>query len=242
MRWKLMALGTMAGIPLVTSGCSTVVQQAVRNDQEQVAVRNEVKPLSTGKVVETMNSGGYTYVLITDGAQRTWAAVPQTEVAVGEEVTVGYGVNLKNFTSRTLARRFDDILFADGLKRAGEAEEMGEEEADAGEAEENVPSTRQLPASHPHIGMQAAANGAPQEAAPPVADIAGKVVETMDSGGYTYLCVEKEGNRTWAAVPTMPVKVGQEVKLQPGMEMHTFTSKTLQRTFDRIIFSAGPAI
>lgn len=84
-----------------------------------------------------------------------------------------------------------------------------------------------------------------QEApAPPhqeMSSLSGKVVETMDSGGYTYLCIEKDGKKTWAAVLEMKVAVGQEIALQPGYEMVNFTSKTLNRSFDKIIFSTGPA-
>ena len=71
--------------------------------------------------------------------------------------------------------------------------------------------------------------------------ISGKVVETMNSGGYSYVCVEKKGKKTWVAVPETKVSVGKEMAFQPGMEMKNFTSKTLNRTFERIIFSGGPA-
>jgi hypothetical protein len=70
--------------------------------------------------------------------------------------------------------------------------------------------------------------------------VSGKVVETMDSGGYTYICLEKDGKKVWAAVPTMKVSVGQELILQPGQEMNNFKSKSLNRTFDSVIFSGGP--
>ncbi|MBI5741852.1 MAG: DNA-binding protein [Nitrospirae bacterium] len=69
--------------------------------------------------------------------------------------------------------------------------------------------------------------------------ISGKVVEALDSGGYTYVNVEKDGKKTWVAVPQMKVKVGQNISFRPGAEMGSFTSKTLDRTFDSIIFSAG---
>jgi hypothetical protein len=70
--------------------------------------------------------------------------------------------------------------------------------------------------------------------------LTGKVVETMNSGGYTYVCLEKKGKKTWVAVPEMKVSVGQQMSLQPGQEMVNFTSKSLGRTFDSIIFSGGP--
>ncbi len=69
--------------------------------------------------------------------------------------------------------------------------------------------------------------------------LSGKVVETMSSGGYTYILIEKKGKKTWVAVPQTQVKVGQEVAFQPGAEMGKFTSKTLNRTFDSIVFSGG---
>ncbi len=72
--------------------------------------------------------------------------------------------------------------------------------------------------------------------------LSGKVVETMNSGGYTYILLEKNGKKIWVAVPLMTVTVGQEIALQPGQEMGNFTSKSLNRTFDIIIFSGGPAL
>ena len=69
--------------------------------------------------------------------------------------------------------------------------------------------------------------------------ISGKIVETMNSGGYTYVCLEKSGKKTWVAMPETKVKVGQEVTCQPGMAMPNFTSKTLKRTFDSNVFSGG---
>jgi len=71
--------------------------------------------------------------------------------------------------------------------------------------------------------------------------ITGKVVETMDSSGYTYVCVEKAGKKTWVAVPQMKVAKGAQMSFLPGQAMTKFESKSLNRTFDRIVFSAGPA-
>ena len=39
--------------------------------------------------------------------------------------------------------------------------------------------------------------------------LSGKVVETMNSGGYTYVSLESNGKKTWVAVPATAVKVGQ---------------------------------
>ena len=84
-------------------------------------------------------------------------------------------------------------------------------------------------------GQPAAAPAAQQQ----LATAKGKIVETMDVGSYTYVCVENEGQKQWAAIPTTQVKVGDAVELQPGMVMKNFSSKSLNRTFDTIIFSQG---
>lgn len=67
----------------------------------------------------------------------------------------------------------------------------------------------------------------------------GVVVETMNSGGYTYLLLDRQGKREWFAVPESLVGVGDEIQVQPGVQMGSYTSKTLGRTFDKIVFSAG---
>jgi hypothetical protein len=70
-------------------------------------------------------------------------------------------------------------------------------------------------------------------------ELSGKVIETMDSGGYSYAQIENNGKKTWVAVPKTKIVKGKNISFVPGMEMQNFESKTLKRTFDRIIFSGG---
>jgi hypothetical protein len=72
---------------------------------------------------------------------------------------------------------------------------------------------------------------------PPVTK--GTVTETMNAAGYTYMCLDHSGQKSWVAIQETPVKVGEEVEIANGMVMKNFTSKTLGRTFDEIIFSQG---
>lgn len=88
----------------------------------------------------------------------------------------------------------------------------------------------------PDMASKQPAESAKKQDAP---NIGGKVVETMDAGGYTYIAVERDGKKKWIAVPRCVVKVGEEVQVQPGLEMGQFTSKSLNRTFDNILFSGG---
>lgn len=95
------------------------------------------------------------------------------------------------------------------------------------------------------LGAQAYGPGGPSmggAAAPAAAPLSGKVTETFASGGYTYLLLERDGKKTWAAIPETPVEAGREVSLKPGMEMKNFSSKALKRTFESIYFSEGLAV
>ncbi len=67
----------------------------------------------------------------------------------------------------------------------------------------------------------------------------GTVKETENSGGYTYLLVESNGKDQWVAIPQTVVKVGDKVNYIHGLVMENFGSKTLNRTFETIVFSEG---
>ncbi|HJH29159.1 MAG TPA: hypothetical protein C5S51_05620 [Methanosarcinaceae archaeon] len=72
----------------------------------------------SGKIIDTMNASIYTYVILGDDAGRiVWAAIPQTTVELGTEGTVEGNI-MKDFTSTTLDRTFEAIIFADGIQAA----------------------------------------------------------------------------------------------------------------------------
>jgi hypothetical protein len=79
----------------------------------------------------------------------------------------------------------------------------------------------------------------PGTAAAPATPVTGKVLETMDASGYTYLNVQTSAGDMWVAVNQSKVEVGEEVTFMDGMVMQNFFSKTLDRTFPEIIFSSG---
>lgn len=62
------------------------------------------------------------------------------------------------------------------------------------------------------------------------------VLETMSSAGYTYIRVEEKGKAFWIALPETRVSVGEKISFYEQMLMEDFTSRTLNRTFDRILF------
>ena len=85
----------------------------------------------------------------------------------------------------------------------------------------------------PHVGAA--------DTKPKAIPLSGKVLETMDGGGYTYVNLQNGSEKVWVAIPLTKVKVGQQLALMPGFEMKNFTSKGLNRKFDKVIFSGGLA-
>jgi hypothetical protein len=68
-----------------------------------------------GRVLETMNGGGYTYVLVTDGERQLWAAAPETQIEVGADVSISLAMKMQDFHSDALDRDFDAVYFVAGL-------------------------------------------------------------------------------------------------------------------------------
>jgi len=66
---------------------------------------------------------------------------------------------------------------------------------------------------------------------------AGTVLETMEGGGYTYMKLDQGGNDVWIAVRRANVAVGDKVEYVEQMRMPNFTSKTLNKSFDEIVFA-----
>jgi hypothetical protein len=78
----------------------------------------------------------------------------------------------------------------------------------------------------------AATNPPPAQAT----SLKGEVLEVKDVDAYTYLRLKTKDGETWAAVNKAPVKKGSEVTIENATVMNNFESKTLKRTFDRIVF------
>jgi len=82
----------------------------------------------------------------------------------------------------------------------------------------------------------AAALAAPGASPAAAGALRGQVLETRNVDGYTYLRLKTAGGETWAAVPTTAVKPGALVSIGNTMVMENFESKSLKKTFDKIVF------
>jgi len=85
----------------------------------------------------------------------------------------------------------------------------------------------------------AAQAAAPQEKSAQVNAIphTGTVLETMDAAGYTYAKVNEGGNIYWIAGPKTTIAAGDVISFTEQMVMKDFTSKTLNKTFDYLVFA-----
>ena len=117
-----------------------------------------------GRVVETMNTGGYTYVRIDTGKGAVWAAGPEFEVKVGDDVVVQDAMPMENYHSSTLDRDFDVVYFCSAIAVAG--------------AEASTP-TGGMPPGHPPLGQ---AGGPSKKLAAGDVDLSGIA---RAPGGYT---------------------------------------------------------
>ncbi len=134
---NLLTITALLAALLFAFGCSDTGSDTVANDShaghdhdhdhadgDADHTHAEAAPAGakTGKVLETMDAGGYTYVKVDCGGGETiWAAGPQTEMAVGNEVTIATQMPMPNFKSESLDRTFDVVYFVNNFGGAAAA-------------------------------------------------------------------------------------------------------------------------
>ncbi len=62
------------------------------------------------------------------------------------------------------------------------------------------------------------------------------VKEVLQASSYTYLLVSEKNSDFWIAVSRMEAQAGDVFYFNKSMEMNNFTSKDLNRTFDKVLF------
>lgn len=177
------------------AGCSeeppAAQTQAAKPSSAQMAPTTPAEPAAapgkTGKVLETMDASGYTYLQVDTGSETFWAAAPQFAVKVGDDVVVPEGMPMTNFSSKTLDRTFDMVYFVPSVL-------VGGTESLAG----------QMPAGHPPM-----TNGSKTTVVTTDVDLTGI---TVAEGGQTVGDIYAKK----AELNGKPVKVrGKVVKFSP---------------------------
>lgn len=118
------------GAALGCSGQPAVEEEVVSENAEPVvshAANMGGPEMVGGAVLETMNSGGYTYVKVDADGEEIWAAAGELEVAVGDRVVFPRETPMRDFHSNTLDRDFPLIYFASFIAHEGEAPKMAQQ-------------------------------------------------------------------------------------------------------------------
>jgi predicted RNase H-like HicB family nuclease len=205
-----------------------------------------IRPAHKGRVISTADAAGYTYIEMEENGRKLWAAVMETKVKQGDTVELPDLPPMENFYSKSLDRTFDRIIFSPTVAVNGRMQtavvqpgRVSAANPHGGLKVEEVPAGAAMTqpgspsAANPHGGLM------PHEMNAGTAH-KGRVVATMNAAGYTYIEVEENGKKLWAAVMETKVKAGDNVEFPDGPPMENFHSNSLNRTFERIIFS--PAI
>lgn len=88
---------------------------------ERAGAAEAAKPAApqSGKALEVINGGGYTYVHVETGKEKIWIAGPASPVKVGEKVSFPQGMPMTGFQSKALGRTFDLVYFVGSIDREG---------------------------------------------------------------------------------------------------------------------------
>ncbi|HSY50064.1 MAG TPA: nucleotide-binding protein [Thermoanaerobaculia bacterium] len=97
----------------------------------------------------------------------------------------------------------------------------------------NPASAASAPAAVPSV-PHAMSGGA--TLAPPAGKISGTVAETLDSGAFTYVRLTTDKGDQWVVCRQQPIRKGAQISVVVNMVADKFQSKTLKRTFDKLVF------
>jgi len=106
---------------LLFSGCQTKQQPTATMEERETPLSahgtaDTLQPAAEvnvlkGKVLERLSADQYSYLRLSTSSGEIWAAVLQTDVKEGEEVSVMNPMPMDGFESKTLNRKFDKIVF-----------------------------------------------------------------------------------------------------------------------------------
>ncbi len=218
----------------------------------------------SGKALETMNAGGYTYLQVDIGDKQQWVAMPETTIRVGDAVTYYDGMVMSNFTSKSLNRTFESVVFSNGLVgketgvnphgmgggSAGMDPQSGKPEAESSAAADSfagaVKAEGQAPGQGPSLATDGQAkmeSGGSLGAMAPFADV--QVAKAAGENGYTVEEVFAKGS----ALNGKVIRVrGKVIKFSPNimgknwLHLQDGSGDPLQSSHDLVVTtSAQPA-
>jgi len=212
---------------------------------EQTGGGSEVQPLTqgpaqgsvvSGTVLETLPAGGYTYVHLDRGTEKSWVAMPASAVEIGEEVQLVVSMVMPDFQSKTLNRTFDELIFSSGFAqpREGAAPPVGMTEgkgsfADAVQSETTEPAAELLSGD---MGI----TGSSKAVVPQAADIQIDKVEGENSYTVEELYTQSADlNGRTVTVKGKVMKVSQRIMGTNWVHLQDGTGDPAQSTHDLVV-------
>ena len=235
--------GTASGMQVGPSGPGNAPESNPHVGLAPQTPEASTRPAHMGRVVSTVDAAGYTYIEMEEKGKKLWAAVMKTKVKQGDMVEIPDLPPMETFYSKSLNRTFERIIFSPMVSVNGRIQTAVVQPGRVSAADPHgALKVEEVPAggAMTHPGSASATN--PREGlAPHEMNAAtahkGRVVSTMNAAGYTYIEVEENGKKLWAAVTETKVKAGDNVEFPDAPPMENFHSNSLNRTFERIIFS-----
>lgn len=193
-----------------------------------------------GRVVQVLQAGTYTYIeALVGNGEKIWMAGAHLDAKPGDPIQWGNASTMRNYQSKTLNRTFEALLFVEawtngtGGPATVAAHGTMPNGGAAGVPGGHPPMAGGAPTGHPPMGNAPAAAGGGNS---------GVVKSATNAGGYSYVEVEQGSGTIWVAAPETTVKVGDKVSWDGGSVMQNFTARSLNRTFDQIVFAGGLSV
>lgn len=140
-------------------------------------------PTATGTIVETMNASGYTYMLIENQMKKAWVAIPAAKVETGDTVSYFEGMEMKNFTSKSLNRTFDTVIFSPGLADQKPADTQNKENSKQPAPTDDFTAAIQAEKANVQPDISTAVSGGSAGAIAPLEEIS--IEKATGDNGYT---------------------------------------------------------
>ncbi len=99
-------------ISLAFTSCSKDEDKNQTNNQ----IKNQTNYTHQATVLEVIQVTEYTYLRVKENDKEYWIAAPKADIKVGTLINFNQSMEMKNFESKDLKRKFDIILFVDNLE------------------------------------------------------------------------------------------------------------------------------
>jgi len=126
MLFKVLISSILLTTPLL-SACQQADNTPILKEKISASHRDNMHPsaaLFSGRLEETFDVGGYTYIKIKFNQQTIWAAGPITKVKIDDQISFSGRMPMKNFHSQSLNRDFPIIYFVSSFTVNGKNQQI----------------------------------------------------------------------------------------------------------------------